>query len=81
MLILGLRRANVRRRYLVTTSLIDWAQAGNLFWYDQVANLEYPLLSRVGEEQICQYMQIIVSMLTYRTSVIISVIYVFLMTG
>ena len=28
-LILGLRPANERRRYFVTTSLIDWAQAEN----------------------------------------------------
>ena len=31
-LILGLRPANERRRYFVTTSLIDWAQAKNQLW-------------------------------------------------
>ena len=32
-LILGLRPANERRRYFVTTSLIGWAQAYNQPWY------------------------------------------------
>ena len=31
-LILGLRPANERRRYIVTPSLIGWAQTWNQFW-------------------------------------------------
>ena len=33
-MILGLRPANDRRRYFVTTSLIGWAQAYNQPWYN-----------------------------------------------
>ena len=38
-LILGLRPANERRRYKVTTSLIGWAQTWNQPWFIQAKTI------------------------------------------